>query len=246
MTTSPGTRTPCDLDGSRPLQERSALLEADDAFILFLCDEQEHELLALRDRTDALTLQMRDVEATQQIALHRTLLELSSAEERLRHLCLETERLREDLARVRAQRDESRGVAIQIASERDQALIALSRARSGDPKRGAVSSVPGDPPSRPVARLEFERWPEDSIPARPSPFDARGLTGQGPAWTRRSSSAPSLANSSAQGERAARKRSFGQRPDPSTRPLISYSLRGSEVAVEHLERATLPSRRPER
>lgn len=141
----------------------------------------------------------------------------------LLRLRLERDQLRGDLERVQAQRDEAQAAVVRIASERDQALIELSRTRSSERMRAAVTPRADSAPV-PVAKLELEGLPK-------APASAPVSSTPGPA------SSPSTQVPST-------KPALKQKPDPSTRPLIGYSLGEDDVAAEQLE-ITKVSPRPQ-
>lgn len=137
---------------------------------------------------------------------------------------LERDQLRGDLGRVQAQRDEAQAAVVRIASERDQALIELSRTRSHDRNRPPQSVRSGEVPGHAVGRLELETLPRTESPSSTSSPRASATDSVIP------QSQPVLK----------------QKPDPSTRPLIGYSLAGDELPAEELDATKVSPRLPDR
>jgi hypothetical protein len=151
----------------------------------------------------------------------------------LLRLRLERDQLAGDLSRVQSQRDEAQAAVVRIASERDQALIELSRTRSSE--RPRVSAGPkSEPAGQPVARLELESVPRSEAQSAP------------PSLQPATSPSPSSGDSSQSGAIPTSAAPLKSKPDPSTRPLIGYSLAGDEVAEETLEGTKISPRPPER
>lgn len=196
-----------ELDTVRELLETSSEQQA----------ELRHRVSALEQalsRAEQQAARERDALIDQQDAFIRLL--CSDQERELSELLgvrLERDQLRGDLARVQAQRDEAQAAVVRIASERDQALIELSRTRAHDRSRAPSSAKPSEAPGHVVARLELETLPRSDAPApaanvRATPNDS--VPPQSPSIPR-------------------------QKPDPSTRPLIGYSLAGDELPSEELD-----------
>jgi hypothetical protein len=147
----------------------------------------------------------------------------------LLRLRLERDQLAGDLGRIQAQRDEAQAAVVRIASERDQALIELSRTRSSE--RPRVSAGPKSEPAQVVAKLELDALPKSEAPASSPPVSVPAAA---PIDSAQSGSIPSS------------KAPLKSKPDPSTRPLIGYSLGSNEIAEETLEGTKISSRPPER
>lgn len=221
--------------------ERACLFEQQDAFIVLLCDDHQRELRELMDRQSRTT--DLSLQEAQRIGLETKTAELTAAQEEILQLRMEREQLRDDLLRAHSEREEVQHLVVRMASERDQALIELSRTRSNERLRTLANSKPPDGIAHPVARLELEALPRSSQPSSPrhssqpesKSFYASPIV---------SVSAPPAfgAEHSVPSSRPPLK----QKPDPSTRPLIGYSLGGSELAAEQLEGASLASRLPDR
>jgi hypothetical protein len=230
---------------ARSERERNYLIEQQDGFIVLLLEDHEREIAALRVET---TRASADGE-TDEVRVARDA--LIAAEEEILRLRMEREQLRDDLARAQVQREEAQGIVVRIASERDQALIELSRTRSSERQRAPLFFRPSEPAPHPVARLELESLPRRSSgpSADPSPTRASAEPGPGtapsPEGLPSAGLGPSVSESPPPGPSSS-KPPLKQKPDPSTRPLIGYSLAGGELLAERLEGARISSRPPER
>ncbi|HEY8944719.1 MAG TPA: hypothetical protein VIM73_10675 [Polyangiaceae bacterium] len=229
---------------ARSERERNYLIQQQDGFIVLLLEDHERELASLR----AEALRTTAGEETDEVRVARDA--LVAAEEEILRLRMEREQLKDDLARAQVQREEAQGIVVRIASERDQALIELSRTRSSERQRAPLFFRPSEAP-QPVARLELESLPRRSsgpsaapLPAG-APDEAGPRTAPSPEGISSTGPGPSVSESPPSGPSSS-KPPLKQKPDPSTRPLIGYSLAGGELLAERLEGARISSRPPER
>jgi hypothetical protein len=165
----------------------------------------------------------------------------------LLRLRLERDQLAGDLGRVQSQRDEAQAAVVRIASERDQALIELSRTRSSE--RPRVNPGPkSEPAGQPVAKLELEALTRSETQSAPPSAQSAPPSAQSapPSAQPATSPSPVSSDSSQSGAIPTSKTPLKSKPDPSTRPLIGYSLAGDEVAEETIEGTKISARPPER
>jgi hypothetical protein len=221
-------------------RERAFLLHEQDTFIAGLLDEHAHELAELRRRLTSTEQTLRDSQdesqslATNAEGARREAEELSR---RLRRSEGEVSRLidagkdmRETLLRIQVEREEAQVLAAQAGRERDQLRAELARLRSGASATNAESA------RMTAARVDREL----EAPRSPSQMGGGVRRSSVPPEELRAAITDTPPEPGASSSRSALK----QKPDPSTRPLIGYSLSG-DLPEERIDNPR-PSSRPPR
>jgi len=158
--------------------ERAFLIEQQDAFLVKLLDEQEHELERRDSELETLRTRLSELEQRNQMALAPTLTQMPSSrpppvqivepkpaaegsgagleraereelERTAQKLAEDRERARETVARLQAQRDDAQSAVARIGKERDDALYEIHRLKSVlGGPRIPLTTLPPPPESR--------------------------------------------------------------------------------------------------
>lgn len=208
-------------------RERAFLIDEQDSFIGALWDEHAIEIGDLRRKLSITeenlgtsqdeNQRLTDVAHSAELQADDMARKLRKAEADLARVVHENAELRETLSLLQTEREEALLAASRTARERDHMRAELGRARSSQSIRASeASGFESSAPSRPALRRTDDH-PEELRAA---------LTQSAPP-----SSEPLSPRSPTE-----------RRADPSTRPLIGYSLSGDEVPERTLDGR--PSSRP--
>lgn len=232
-------------------RERAFLIDEQDSFIGALWDEHAAEVAEVRRRLSIVEENLRtsqdenqrltDVAHSADLQSEDMARKLRKAEADLARVVHENAELRETLSRLQTEREEALLAASQTTRERDHLRAELGRARSSQSIRALDSA---DAPaasrrdSRPPEAMRVDAPGSSSSALRTDSRGALRRTDDHPEELR-----GALTHSDPPGAEALSPRPpTERRPDPSSRPLIGYSLAGDDVPERTLDGR--PSSRP--
>lgn len=208
-------------------RERAFLIDEQDSFIGALWDEHASELSELRRKLSITeenlgtsreeNQRLSDMAHSAELQADDMARKLRKAEADLARVVHENAELRETLSLLQTEREEALLAASRTARERDHMRAELGRARSSQSIRAFEASGADSSATSRAALRRTEDHPEELRAAltQSAPPSAEPLSPRSPSE---------------------------RRPDPSTRPLIGYSLAGDEVPERTLDGR--PSSRP--
>lgn len=222
-------------------RERAFLIDEQDSFIGALWDEHAAEVAEVRKRlatTEEILSTSQDENQRLADTAHSAALQsedmarkLRKAEADLARVVHENTSLRETLTRLQTEREEALLAASQTARERDHMRAELGRVRSSTSVRPGTSDD-----AIPLVTRSDSRPPMHAAQEFEAPRSAPRRTDDHPEELR-----AALTHSEPPRPGAVSSRAPAQRkPDPSTRPLIGYSLAGDEVPEGTLDGRTTP------
>lgn len=232
-------------------RERTFLIDEQDSFIGALWDEHATELAETRRKLSIVeenlcssqdeNQRLTDAAHSAELQTEDMARKLRKAEGDLARVVHENESLRETLTRLQTEREEALLAASQTTRERDHLRAELGRARSSQSIRAFDPS--DEPPptrrdSRPPEALRIANPSSSSGALRTESRGAVRRTDDHPEELRGALTHTDPPPADTTGPRSPTER----RPDPSTRPLIGYSLAGDEVPERTLDGR--PSSRP--
>lgn len=236
-------------------RERAFLLHEQDTFIAGLWDEHAYEVRELRRRltTTEQTLRASQEEsqtlATDADGARREAEELTRrllrAEGEVSRLIDASSDMRDTLARLHAEREEARVAAAHASRERDQLQTEIARLKSVEPSSSsgaAAAPIPlvvrGESARVTAARLDREL----EAPRSPSQMGSPVRRPSVPPEELRAAITEAALEHAVRPAPSSRS-GLKQKPDPSTRPLIGYSLSG-DLPEERIENPRPGSRPP--
>lgn len=228
--------------------DRDFLIEEQDRFLTALLEEHEATVERIdRERQRALA-EVARLEQRRPSGAHRAHTPAGDGDEQLAKLLEERDRSRQVVRRLQTQRDEAQAEATRLAAALEEArrqLIHVGRpATTEPPDRFARRTEPARP--HPTDDADVPE-PEAALPAgdRPTLDGAAFRRATLPpepdelaAALKRARRSPASGQPAAKpGDNGGRRVPLKSKPDPSRQSLGGYSLRGDDVADDHVPRA---------